>query len=183
MPAGASVFYEQTDVTDEAEVYRLIRNIRKRHGRLDGIVHSAGIIKNNYMVKKTAEEYQHVLAPKVKGLVYLDEASQQEKLDVFIVFSSLSGVLGSVGQADYASANVFMEMYAKYRRSLQAAGTKIRKDAFCQLAVMERRRNAGRKADGRYADAGGGNRTARHRCRHQGFISRLDERDSPDDGC
>ena len=94
--AGASVFYEQTDVTDEAEVYRLIRNIRKRHGKLDGIVHSAGIIKDNYMVKKTAEEYQHVLAPKVKYFVYLDEASQHEKLDVFIVFSSLSGVLGSV---------------------------------------------------------------------------------------
>ncbi len=105
----------------------MIRNIRKRHGRLDGIVHSAGIIKDNYMVKKTAEEYQHVLAPKVKGLVYLDEASQQEKLDVFIVFSSLSGVLGSVGQADYASANVFMEMYAEYRRSLQAAGQRYGK--------------------------------------------------------
>ncbi|MEQ7681104.1 non-ribosomal peptide synthetase [Bacillus ayatagriensis] len=125
--AGASVFYEQTDVTDEAEVYRLIRNIRKRHGKLDGIVHSAGIIKDNYMVKKTAEEFQHVLAPKVKGLVYLDEASQHEKLDVFIVFSSLSGVLGSVGQADYASANVFMEMYAEYRRSLQAAGQRYGK--------------------------------------------------------
>lgn len=69
--AGASVFYEQTDVTDEAEVYRLIRNIRKRHGKLDGIVHSAGIIKDNYMVKKTAEEYQHVLAPKVKALCIL----------------------------------------------------------------------------------------------------------------
>ncbi|XYJ23392.1 SDR family oxidoreductase [Bacillus velezensis] len=38
---SSSVFYEQTDVTDEAEVYRLIRNIRKRHGKLDGIVHSA----------------------------------------------------------------------------------------------------------------------------------------------
>lgn len=125
--AGASVFYEQTDVTDEAEVYRLIRNIRKRHGKLDGIVHSAGMIKDNYMVKKTAEEYQDVLAPKVKGLVYLDEASQHEKLDVFIVFSSLSGVLGSVGQADYASANVFMEMYAEYRRSLQAAGQRYGK--------------------------------------------------------
>lgn len=73
-----------------------------------------------------------------------------------LLSSSLSGVLGSVGQADYASANVFMEMYAEHRRSLQAAGQKIRKDAFCQLAVMERRRNAGRKADGRYADAGGG---------------------------
>ncbi|MBT2575227.1 amino acid adenylation domain-containing protein [Bacillus sp. ISL-51] len=124
---GASVCYEQTDITEEAEVYQLIRGIRQKHGRLDGILHSAGIIKDNYMVKKPAEEFQEVLAPKVKGLVYLDEASKNETLDFFIVFSSLSGVMGSIGQADYASANVFMDVYAEYRQSLTQSGERYGK--------------------------------------------------------
>ncbi len=90
----------------------------KKYGRLNGILHSAGIIKDSYMVNKQAEDLHDVLAPKVKGLVYLDEASKDLPLDFFILFSSLSGSLGSIGQSDYAAANVFMDMYAGYRNRL-----------------------------------------------------------------
>lgn len=115
---GAEVTYQQTDVTDKIEVYQLIDGIQKTYGRLDGILHSAGIIKDSYMVNKSAEDLHDVLAPKVKGLVFLDEASKDFPLDFFILFSSLSGSLGSIGQSDYAAANVFMDMYAGYRNRL-----------------------------------------------------------------
>ncbi len=117
---GAEVTYQQTDVTDKIEVYQLIDGIQKTYGRLDGILHSAGIIKDSYMVNKSADDLHDVLAPKVKGLVYLDEATKDLPLDFFILFSSLSGSLGSIGQSDYAAANVFMDMYAGYRNRLAA---------------------------------------------------------------
>ncbi|CAM2145834.1 Polyketide synthase PksN [Paraburkholderia tropica] len=119
---GAEITYQQMDVADKIAVYQLMNNIQKEHGRLDGILHSAGIIKDSYLAKKSAEDLHDVLAPKVKGLVHLDEASKDFALDVFILFSSLSGSLGSLGQADYAAANVFMDMYAGYRSTLAEHG-------------------------------------------------------------
>ncbi|TCS93645.1 non-ribosomal peptide synthetase [Hazenella coriacea] len=115
---GARVAYKQTDVTEKEDVYHLIQEIQKEYGRLDGIIHGAGIFKDNYMIKKTQEELQEVIAPKVAGLMNLDEASKGLPLDFFILFSSVSGSLGSVGQADYATANTFMDAYAQYRNSL-----------------------------------------------------------------
>ena len=61
-----------------------------------------------------------MLAPKVTGLVNLDAASKDLKLDFFICFSSIAGSMGSPGQADYSAANAFMDAYAEYRNSLVA---------------------------------------------------------------
>ncbi len=63
-----------------------------------------------------------MLDPKVIGTAYLDEASKDCNLDFFVLFSSVSGVLGNVGQADYAAGNAFMDAYAAYRQSLTENG-------------------------------------------------------------
>ena len=89
---------------------------------MNGIIHSAGIIQDNFIVKKTIEELESVLSPKVSGIVNLDEATKDLHLDFFICFSSVSGVLGNTGQADYAAANAFMDVYAKYRNTLVVSG-------------------------------------------------------------
>lgn len=72
------------------------------------------------MLKKDPQELAEVLAPKVAGCVNLDRACQD--LDFFVLFSSLTGTMGNPGQADYATANAFMDAYAAYRNSLVAAG-------------------------------------------------------------
>ncbi len=51
-------------------------------------------------------------------MVHLDEASQDCHLDFFVIFSSITGVMGNIGQADYATANAFVDQYAYYRNSL-----------------------------------------------------------------
>jgi polyketide synthase PksN len=117
---GARVIYKQVDVTQKQEVADLIQSIQEDFSSINGIIHGAGVIRDNFILKKTKEELQEVLAPKVTGLVNIDQAGKDLNLDFFILFSSLAGSLGNAGQADYAAANAFMDAYARYRNALVA---------------------------------------------------------------
>ncbi len=119
--AGVRIEYRQTDVTDNEAVASLIQSICTEFGRLNGIIHSAGVIQDNFIINKSTQEFQEVLAPKVAGVVNLDQASKDVSLDFFLVFSSLAGAFGNPGQADYAAANAFLDAYATYRHELVLA--------------------------------------------------------------
>jgi polyketide synthase PksN len=112
------IIYRQADLTKKEEADRLIQSIREEFGTLHGIIHGAGIIRDNYIIKKSKSEFLEVLDPKVTGLVNLDQASQDLPLDFLIIFSSGAGAMGNPGQSDYATANAFMDAYAKYRNRL-----------------------------------------------------------------
>lgn len=116
------VEYRSLDVTNSAEVGQLITAVVASQGQLNGILHSAGMIADNFIGKKTPEEFARVLAPKVFGAVNLDQASSALDLDFLALFSSGAAVMGNVGQADYAVANGFMDQFAAYRNRLLAAG-------------------------------------------------------------
>ncbi|MFP3633770.1 SDR family NAD(P)-dependent oxidoreductase [Bacillus sp. SIMBA_033] len=116
--SGARVLYQPVDVTDRAAVNALVRGIQEEHGTLDGIIHGAGVIADNYILNQTENERKTVMAPKVKGLINLDEAAKDMRLDFFILFSSLAGGMGNPGQAGYAAANAFMDVYAARRNRL-----------------------------------------------------------------
>ncbi|MGG4221712.1 SDR family NAD(P)-dependent oxidoreductase, partial [Paenibacillus jamilae] len=115
---GARVVYQQGDITDRNTVFSLLESIQEEFGRVHGIIHCAGVIHDNFILKKSREEFIEVLGPKVQGLAHLDEASSAQDLDFFVLFSSISGSLGNPGQADYATANAFMDAYAAYRNTL-----------------------------------------------------------------
>ncbi|MCQ1578366.1 SDR family NAD(P)-dependent oxidoreductase [Streptomyces parvus] len=119
---GAEVSYETVDIADPAAVKALVDGIRRTAGALHGIVHSAGLIEDDFILRKSAQEFRAVLSPKVSGLVNLDEAIGDGDLDFLVAFSSGAAVTGNVGQADYAAANAFMDAYAEYRAGLVAAG-------------------------------------------------------------
>lgn len=118
---GARTEYRRVDVTQTEAASELITRITADYGDLHGVIHSAGLLKDNYLMNKTNEELKQVLAPKVKGLVNVDEATEHLALDFFILFSSISSITGSAGQADYAMANAFMDSYAAYRNALVTA--------------------------------------------------------------
>nr|QZA73306.1 type I polyketide synthase [Streptomyces sp.] len=119
---GAETVYVQADVAVRDDVVRLVRETRERYGRIDGILHAAGLTRDAFVVKKDADEFALVLAPKVAGLVHLDEATQDADLDFLVAFSSVAGALGNVGQADYAAANAFMDAFAAHRNTLVDRG-------------------------------------------------------------
>lgn len=116
-PAGsqALIEYRSVDVSDAGAVAALVCDLRSRHGRLNGVIHAAGQLRDGYLMHKTAHEFEQVMAPKVSGTVALEAATQNADLDFLVLFSSTAGVLGNPGQADYATANAFMDAFARYR--------------------------------------------------------------------
>ncbi|MFL4555215.1 SDR family NAD(P)-dependent oxidoreductase [Yersinia kristensenii] len=119
---GANIIYKRVDVSDLCAISLLLMNIIAEYGQLNGVIHSAGIIRDSWLAAKTPQELQEVLAPKVAGLIAIDRATQDIKLDWLVLCSSISSVLGSIGQTDYAAANGFMDAYAEYRTALVAKG-------------------------------------------------------------
>ncbi|WGV58343.1 SDR family NAD(P)-dependent oxidoreductase [Brevibacillus brevis] len=119
---GTRVEYRQVDVTQKQAVEDLIQSIQADFGDLHGIIHGAGVTRDSFILKKTKEEVQAVLAPKVAGLLHVDEATKGLNLDFFVLFSSAAGGLGNMGQADYATANAFMDNYSTYRNEQIALG-------------------------------------------------------------
>ena len=110
------------DVTDPEDVGQAIDKILDDSGGLNGIIHSAGVIMDNYLVNKSAAELTSVLEPKVKGMINLDQATRSLDLDFMALFSSMTAEFGNIGQADYAAANAFLDEYSEYRNSLVSAG-------------------------------------------------------------
>ncbi|HEX6095637.1 MAG TPA: SDR family NAD(P)-dependent oxidoreductase [Thermoanaerobaculia bacterium] len=113
---GATIAYRSLDVTDAAAVQTAVAEIVAEHGALHGVIHAAGVLRDRLLAAKTLDDARAVWAPKLRGTVNLDRATQELPLDCFILFASTVGVLGNVGQADYAVANAFLDRYAEARQ-------------------------------------------------------------------
>lgn len=114
--------YEQADIVSSARTRELIETIRERFGGLDGVIHSAGVVKDALVQNKSAKDAEAVLAPKVRGTLNLDRYTAGLNLDFFCVFSSISSVMGNTGQSDYIAANRFLDEFAAERARRVAAG-------------------------------------------------------------
>ncbi|MFF2652406.1 SDR family NAD(P)-dependent oxidoreductase [Streptomyces sp. NPDC058045] len=119
---GAQVRYIPADIATVDGVEALLREIRSEPGPLTGVIHSAGVIRDSFLLRKTREEATAVLAAKLYGTRLLDEALSGEPLEFFALFSSLAGVIGNLGQADYSFGNAYQDHYAGWRESLRARG-------------------------------------------------------------
>lgn len=112
---GAEVVYLQADVSSLAECQKIMRKINMRFNQLDNIYHCAGITRDALAFNKTREQVAEVIAAKVDSCENLDVASRNFKLKKFILFSSISAVLGTAGQTDYGAANAYLDVFARMR--------------------------------------------------------------------
>ena len=120
--AGAQACYCPGEISQRDDVERILQEGKRRFGELNGIIHSAGLIEDALILKKTEDSFARVLGPKVLGTLFLDEATKDEPLDFVALFSSLAGVIGNPGQSDYASANRFLDAFAESREALRLRG-------------------------------------------------------------
>ena len=110
---GVTVAYRSVDVCNKEAIERLVQEVQTNFGGLNGIIHSAGVIKDNFILKKSKAEFKQVLSPKVLGAMNLDGATKALDLDFFVLFSSNAGATGNAGQADYATANAYLDAFCE----------------------------------------------------------------------
>ncbi len=118
----STIVYLQADIIQRKSVTALIETIGQRFGALNGILHAAGMLRDSYFWEKTHEDFAAVVAPKQRGTRVLDEATAEQPLDFFVLFSSVSGIKGNLGQSDYAYANAFMDSFAARREEAREKG-------------------------------------------------------------
>ena len=120
LPPGAD--YVSCDVNNPASVRQALAAITRLHGAVTGIFHCAGTLRDGLAATKQPQALHEVFAPKIEGLVALDEATQDLRLDFIMACSSIAAVHGAVGQVDYAAANAFMDGYLAWRGTQVAQG-------------------------------------------------------------
>jgi acyl transferase domain-containing protein/short-subunit dehydrogenase/acyl carrier protein len=113
---GAQVRIVACDTTDREQVRALISSIDEEHP-LRVVIHAAGVLDDGLMGTLTPERVTRVLEPKVDAAWHLHELTEHLDLSGFLLFSSISGILGSPGQASYCAANVFLDALAAHRRA------------------------------------------------------------------
>jgi acyl transferase domain-containing protein/ubiquinone/menaquinone biosynthesis C-methylase UbiE len=115
--AGAEVVVAQADVTEPADVARVLGEIDRAMPPLKGVLHAAMVLRDRLLVDLDHQRMREVWSPKVDGAWNLHTQTRDRDLDFFVLFSSLSSVFGIGGQANYASANAFLDSLSYWRQS------------------------------------------------------------------
>jgi NAD(P)-dependent dehydrogenase (short-subunit alcohol dehydrogenase family) len=114
--AGGTARYRSLDLRDAAAVERAVSEIAEAHGRIDVLIHAAGLEVSHLLTDKGPEEFDRVFDVKAEGWHNLLRAARGLPLGATVVFSSIAGRFGNAGQTDYSAAN---ELLAKSSSALR----------------------------------------------------------------
>jgi acyl transferase domain-containing protein/NADPH:quinone reductase-like Zn-dependent oxidoreductase/SAM-dependent methyltransferase/aryl carrier-like protein len=123
--AGALVRTFAADVSIAASVKDVVATIRKEMPPLCGVIHSAAVIEDAPALNVTPELLARVLEPKMTGAWNLHQATLEDNLDLFVLYSSSSVMVGNPGQSAYVAANLYLESLAQYRHALGLAALAV----------------------------------------------------------
>ncbi len=114
---GAKVEYHQVDVRNEDGFGRFIDQIYQRHGRLDAVIHGAGVIEDKLLQDKVPESFDRVLHTKADSSFVLFKRLRLNSLRLLLLMSSVTATFGNRGQIDYGAANGILNALALWARS------------------------------------------------------------------
>jgi malonyl CoA-acyl carrier protein transacylase len=110
--AGSEVEYKRVDVSDAVAFGELIDQIYAERGRIDVVIHGAGVIEDKLLGDKTPESFDRVFRTKVESAWVLAQKLRPQELRLLAFFSSVSARYGNRGQSDYAAANEVLNKLA-----------------------------------------------------------------------
>lgn len=132
---GATIELAQLDIADAMSLSNLIAKPRPP---LAGVIHAAGILQDGLLPSLDWQQLAAVLHAKVLGSWNLHQATLNQQLDFFILFSSVTTVFWSPAQANYAAANAFLDQLVGYRRSRQLPALVINWGAWAEIGLAAR---------------------------------------------
>ena len=106
--AGIEATYHTCDVTDPEAVRRTLGETIKRYGKIDGIIHGAGILRDGFLTRMTPDDFSRVADVKFLGAWNLFSTARDAGLRFFVGLSSVAAIQGNPGQTNYAAANRMM---------------------------------------------------------------------------
>lgn len=122
---GAQVLVLEADVGIAEQLSNALDKLNSMFPPLRGILHAAGFADVGVLEKQTLEKFRTVFGPKVVGTWNLYELTQNQKLDFFILYSSMAALFGSLGVSNYVAANAFLDTFASYLQAQGRAATSI----------------------------------------------------------
>ena len=157
--AGVVAHLFACDVTKETDVAKMLSAIRKI-GPLKSVVHAAMVLDDALISNLNRERNQPVIDVKAKGAAILDRLTRVDKLDNFILFSSVTTLVGNPGQANYVAANGFLEGLARARRGAGLPGLAVGFGAISDAGYLARNTDVGQRLDRRLGKTAIGSREA-----------------------
>jgi len=119
--AGIEASYYTCDVADPGAVRVVLGEVAIRYGRIDGIIHGAGVLRDGFLSQMTPDDFSTVADVKFLGAWNLFSAAEGAGLRFFVALSSAAAIQGNLGQANYAAANRMMSALLRYLHRKNAA--------------------------------------------------------------
>ncbi len=113
--AGGEVMLANADITNSEAMRAVVADAKARFGAIHGVLHAAGVVKDDLIALKNPTDIEDVFAPKIHGTLVLADVLAGEPLDVMVLFSSTSTDTAPAGQVDYVAANAFLNAFAEAR--------------------------------------------------------------------
>ena len=114
---GAEVLIAKADVSDIHQMAAVLSAARARFGQINGVIHAAGVPGGGVMVRQTPRDADEVFKSKVDGTLVLHRLLENQKLDFFLLWSSVASFIGGAGQATYTAASAALDAYAQSQRA------------------------------------------------------------------
>jgi NAD(P)-dependent dehydrogenase (short-subunit alcohol dehydrogenase family) len=114
--SGIEATYHTCDVTDPEAVRAILGEVASRYGKIDGIIHGAGVLRDGLLSQTTPDDFSMVTDVKFLGAWNLFSAAEGAGLRFFVGLSSAAAIQGNPGQANYAAANRMMSALLKTLR-------------------------------------------------------------------
>jgi acyl transferase domain-containing protein len=145
--SGVAVLTLACDIGSREQTGAALAEAR-RGAPIGGVIHSAGTLADATLAHQTWQTFQQVLAAKVRGAWNLHQLTLDDPLEIFVLYASTAGVLGSPGQANHAAANAVEDALAWYRHAQGRPALSIDWGAWSEVGVAARH-NVGDRARSR----------------------------------
>jgi acyl transferase domain-containing protein/Zn-dependent alcohol dehydrogenase/NADP-dependent 3-hydroxy acid dehydrogenase YdfG/acyl carrier protein len=138
---GANIMVSAVDVSDLESMTEVFSEIENQLPPLGGIFHCAMVLDDGFLLDMDDDRFRKSLKPKVDGAMNLHLLSKNLNLDTFVLFSSISSLIGNVGQANYVVANTILDSFAHMRKSQNLPATTINLGVLGESGVVARSKN------------------------------------------